>query len=194
MVDLHSGGSSLNYIPSALAKMRGDKKLDGKLVEMLDAFAAPISYCIHGPGDDRTISGAAERVGLPAIGTELGGAGTVNIQGTRAAEDGTQRLLEYLGIVKETKLSKNRPTTRFMDLAGVDYYVYASDRGLFEPYVDLGATVKKGQPAGAIHFMDDPLREPKVVSFRRDGVVLCKRIPGQVERGDCVFHLGTDRK
>jgi hypothetical protein len=30
--------------------------------------------------------------------------------------------------------------------------------------------------------------------FARDGMVLCKRVPGRVERGDCLFHLATDRK
>jgi predicted deacylase len=194
VVDLHSGGSSLNYIPSALARVSGEKKRDAKTLDYLDAFAAPISYISSGLGENRTSTAAAERVGTMIIGTELGGAGTVSIEGARVAENGVRRLLELMGITKETDLLKKRPKTRIMEVASFDYYVYAPHPGLFEPYVDLGATVKKGQPAGVVHFMDDPAREPAPATFLHDGVVLCKRIPGKVERGDCLFHLGTDVK
>jgi gamma-glutamyltranspeptidase/glutathione hydrolase len=30
------------------------------------------------------------------------------------------------------------------------------------------------------------------IRLARDGFVLCKRVPGRVVRGDCLFHLGTD--
>ena len=36
-----------------------------------------------------------------------------------------------------------------------------------------------------------PWREPSLAVFRRDGYVLCKRMPCRTERGDCLFHLGT---
>jgi predicted deacylase len=32
------------------------------------------------------------------------------------------------------------------------------------------------------------------VSFQRAGMVICKRHPGRVERGDCVAHLATEFK
>ena len=84
--------------------------------------------------------------------------------------------------------------TRLTDLGENDYYVYASDGGLFEPLVDLGDMVAVDQPAARIHFHHTPWREPEVLRFKRDGLVLCKRIPARCERGDCLFHLATDLK
>jgi predicted deacylase len=52
--------------------------------------------------------------------------------------------------------------------------------------------VKAGQPAARIHFHHTPWREPDLVTFKRDGLVLCKRVPARCERGDCLFHLATD--
>ena len=69
--------------------------------------------------------------------------------------------------------------------------MYAPDSGLFETYVDLGDEVKTGQPAGAIHFTDTPWREPSVAIFGRPGIVVCRRIPGRTQRGDCLFQLGS---
>jgi hypothetical protein len=43
-----------------------------------------------------------------------------------------------------------------------------------------------------VHCPDTPWREPTIAHFARDGVVVCKRIPGRTERGDCLFHLGSD--
>ena len=194
VLDLHSGGSSLNYIPSALARVTGDKKRDAKIYALLDAFAAPISYITNALGENRTSTAAAERAGTMIIGTELGGKGTVDIDGTRAAVNGVRGVLEYMGVVKETDVTKTRPKTRLMEVRDVSYYVYAPQPGLFEPVVKLGATVKKGQTAGFVHFMDDPGREPVEVKFNANGVVLCERIPGKIERGDCLFHLATDVK
>ena len=87
------------------------------------------------------------------------------------------------------------PTTEVLpkaNVGGEDYFVYAPDDGVFEPYVNLGAEVKKGQPAGAVHFPETPWREPSVTHFKRSGLVLCELAGGRVERGDCVFHLATD--
>lgn len=194
VLDLHSGGYSLDYLPSALARMTGEEKRDARTLELLEVFGAPISYITTGLGESRTSIAASERVGIPLLDSELGGGGTVSIEGTRLAEHGVRRILEHMGIVRETDLLKKRPKTRLMEVKNASYYVYASRPGLFEPHIDLGATVRKGRSAGIIHFMDDPGREPVQATFAAAGLVICKRIPGRVERGDCLFHLATDVK
>ena len=72
--DLHSGGSSLMYVPSALIKSSTDPARQEKLVAALKAFAAPHAYmAAAGPGGDATASGGAERKGVLTVSTELGG-------------------------------------------------------------------------------------------------------------------------
>ncbi|HXO00466.1 MAG TPA: deacylase, partial [Stellaceae bacterium] len=82
--------------------------------------------------------------------------------------------------------------TRIMQVRGQDYYVYAPDPGLFEPLVELGDEVAAGAPAAIIHPHDTPWRAPATAAFGRAGTVICKRVPGRVERGDCLYHLATD--
>ena len=82
--------------------------------------------------------------------------------------------------------------TRIMQVRGADYYVYAPDPGLFEPLVELGHEVEAGTPAALIHPHDTPWRAPASAVFGRAGMVICKRVPGRVERGDCLFHLAAD--
>ena len=189
--DFHSGGSSLAYIPSALAARHGDADRMQKIVGMLKAFGAPVSYLAAAPqGGGRTFTSASFRQGVIGMGTELGGGGLVTQHSLKVAQDGMRRVLAHIGLLQGPVPA---PTpTRLTEIGGDDYYVYASDSGLFEPLVELGDEVTQGQPAARIHFHHTPWREPEVLSFKRAGLVLCKRIPARCERGDCLFHLATD--
>ncbi|HZS84525.1 MAG TPA: succinylglutamate desuccinylase/aspartoacylase family protein [Stellaceae bacterium] len=193
VIDLHSGGSSLMYIPSALVRLPKDPAQRAETIEMLKLFGAPISMLFDMPqGEDRTLTGAAERVGVRHFGTELGGSGTVTKAALVIAERGVARLLDHVGVLRRPLHAEPPAKTRILIVAGAPYYCYAPDSGLFEPYVELGDEVKAGQAAGVVHFPDTPWREPTTAYFERDGVVICKRIPGRTERGDCLFHLGAD--
>ena len=192
LIDLHSGGSSLMYVPSGLCRRFADPARMARSLALLEAFAAPVSYVADGPqGGDRTSAAAADRQGVIHLGTELGGGGTLTIAALRAAEQGVRRVLKKVGALADTVPAEAAPETRMMQIRGADYFVYAPDAGLFEPLVELGAEVIAGQKAGYIHFHDTPWREPSVAVFKRAGTVLCKRIPCRTERGDCLFHLGT---
>jgi predicted deacylase len=80
-----------------------------------------------------------------------------------------------------------------MEIRSGDYFVYAGERGLFEPAVSLGEDVRAGQAAGLIHFIDTPWKPPVVEHFRVAGRVLCLRARGWTERGDCLGHLASLR-
>jgi hypothetical protein len=79
-----------------------------------------------------------------------------------------------------------------VEVGGSDYFTYAPESGVFEPVAQLGDEVKSGQLAGRIHFPETPWAPAVELRFQRDGLLLCKRIPGRTVRGDCLFHLGSD--
>ena len=191
--DLHSGGSSLMYVPAALMGGYSREGDNSKGLAALKAFASPLSYVIEAnQGGDRTLSGGAIRQGVLALGTELGGSGHVTRAAVRIAERGVNNLLVHLGILPDdARIALDGPQ-RFLEVGGSEYYTYAPDNGLYEPLVDLGDMIRAGQPAARIHFPETPWAEPVTAHFARDGFVLCKRIPGRTMRGDCLFHLGTD--
>jgi len=190
--DLHSGGSSLMYVPSGLCRRHADPTRMARSLELLKAFAAPVSYVTDAPqGEDRTLTAAAARQGVIHLGTELGGGGTLTIAALRTAQEGVRRALKLVGALAESVPVTPAPASRLLQVRGSADYVYAPDSGLFEPLVELGDDVTVGQQAGIVHFHDTPWREPSVAVFQRAGTVLCKRMPCRTERGDCLFHLGT---
>lgn len=191
-IDLHSGGSSLMYVPSALAVRDDDAGYFRRCLDLLNAFGAPVSYVAAAPqGGGRTFSSGCRRHGVVAIGTELGGAGALSATTLEVAESGLRRALKHVGLLHGLPAPAPR-RTRLTEVCGEDYYVYASDGGVYEALTEPGDEVKTGQPAARIHFHDTPWRAPALLKFARDGLVLCKRQPARCERGDCLFHLGTD--
>ena len=192
VVDLHSGGSSLMYLPSSLAARSRDSARAAKQLEMLNAFAAPLMYFAYPGGENRTMLAAAERAGVAAIGTELGGSGTTSIHSLSVAEQGVRRVLKHLGSVPGMVVDDAESRSRIMEVRDSSYYVYSPDYGIWEPLVDLGDEVAEGQPAAAVHCPETPWREPVVTQFECGGMVVCRRVPGPVQRGDCLFHLATD--
>jgi len=192
--DLHSGGSSLMYVPCALIKHASDPARHGQQLELLRAFGSPLAYMSgggNGTGTDSTLMGGAERAGKLALGTELGGSGQVTPAALRIVERGLRNVLVHMGILPPGMRIAGEDT-RFLNVGGPDYFVYAPENGVFEPAVELGDEVRKGQLAGRIHFPETPWAPAVEFRFAHDGFVLCKRVPGRTMRGDCLFHLGTD--
>ena len=50
----------------------------------------------------------------------------------------------------------------------------------------------KGEIAAYLHFPETLGKPSEAIYFEVDIVVVCKRIPARVIRGDCVFQIGCD--
>ena len=189
--DFHSGGSSLTYVPSALMRRGQTPEELNWGIELLRTFGAPVGYLVDGGWGDHTLTAAAARAGVRHMGTEIAGGGQVTPSALRILEAGIRRILTSVGALTGEP-PPAAAATRIMQVRGQDYYVYAPDPGLFEPLVELGDEVAAGAPAAIIHPHDTPWRAPATAAFGRAGTVICKRVPGRVERGDCLYHLATD--
>lgn len=190
--DLHSGGSSLKYVPFCSMRKSGDATLDAQSLAALQAFDAPLSLVWAYNPEGRLAGAAAARRGLVSLGGEFGGGGDVNRASLAMLEGGVRRFLAFAGVLAKSPEPQPQKGTRMMEVSSRAHYVYANEAGLLEPLVDLGAEVLAGDQAGRIHFVDNPAREPVICHFKRAGMVVCQRHFGRVERGDCVAHLATD--
>ena len=194
--DLHSGGSSLRYMPFCSMRKSGDAALDARSLDALRAFDAPLSLVWAYAPESRLAGAAAGRRGLVSLGGEFGGGGDVNRASLAMLERGVHNFLRFSGVMAAGTVAAATAAvpsgTRLVEVSSRDHYVYATEAGLLEPLVDLGAEIQKSQLAAQIHFVDNPARAPVPVYFRRSGMVVCQRHFGRVERGDCVAHLATD--
>ncbi|TPL99752.1 succinylglutamate desuccinylase/aspartoacylase family protein [Mesorhizobium sp. B2-3-10] len=193
VVDLHSGGRSLDYVPSALVRPGRTAEEHEQLLRLLRLFGAPISFVSDGTGGGglTTLAAAAQDRGALVLTTELGGGATLSKEGLALAESGLKRLLKGHGILREVVVQP-APPTRVMTVKGHSAFVYARERGIFEPAADICDEVVGGQLAGHIHFPDLPTREPETLLFESSGLVACRRAPSLTEPGDCLFKVMAD--
>lgn len=193
VIDLHSGGRSLDYVASALVRPGQTPEEHACLLALMRSFGAPISFVSDGTGGGglTTLAAAAQARGALALTTELGGGATLSRQGLALAEAGLKRVLKDHGVLPDAAVEA-APQTRFMTVKGHSAFVYAHDRGIFEPVAGLGDEVASGQVAGRIHFPDLPTREPEPLVFRSSGLVATRRFPSLTHRGDCLFKLMVD--
>jgi hypothetical protein len=192
-IDLHSGGSSLRYFPSTMVR-RGTGEAADRLYEpklnLIRTFGAPGSFTLEaGMGGGTSFLAAAERAGLLAIGTEIGGGGTTTRELVEIAEQGVRRVLSELGVLRSSEVVPQEQSRHFI-VGGEEYFVHAPDDGVFECWVEPGREVRAGDIAGVLHWPETPWRDSMQLNFARDGTVLAVRVPCRTRRGDCVAQIG----
>jgi len=193
VVDLHSGGKSLSYLPCCLIRSGNTAAETARLIELMQIFGAPIGSISDGAGGGgaTTLSATAQALGVPALTTELGGGGTFSHVGEAIAMQGLQRVLKHMGLLPHVQ-TEPAPPVRLMRVDGRDAFTYAPMHGIFEPAVEIGDTVVAGQCAGLIHPLESPCKPVAEIRFAQSGLVACRRAPAITAPGDCLFKLVTD--
>lgn len=192
-VDLHSGGSSLDIIPSAILEPAPDAEHMRRNRDAVMAFGAPVAVGLNNLGDPRTSTASAVRAGLTTVGTELGSGGTVTREALQVAERGVHALLAHLGVMAPPAVpAAPVESTRLKRIPGADGYVYAPADGVFEAYHRRGDTVEAGQVAGVVHFLGEPGRTPEPCHYKASGLLFANRHPGHTVRGNCVAVVAVD--
>ncbi|MEA2807738.1 MAG: uncharacterized protein QOJ17_1879 [Rhodospirillaceae bacterium] len=191
-LDLHSGGSSLEYVAHAHARQAVDEERRAKTLALITAFGAPYGGLVRPlQGEPRTLSAAAERHGVVYLNAELGGGGTISHELVKMAESGVRRALASIDVLPLDHSTPPAQPMRPFTIEGASNYVYCLEDGLFEPFARLRDEVVVGQPAGALHFPGTPWRKEELVTFESAGMVLCRRFPGWARRGDCLYQLAS---
>jgi predicted deacylase len=189
VLDIHSGGTSLNYLPTVITSPAVSPE-DGRKKELLVRwFKAPRWLEMDLLADGRMIGAAAHRNGAIFMAGEFGGGATVSPDGVRLVVDGIKGVLAGLGITRGQVTGDAA-----VDHVEVkrEHYVYATRAGIFDPAFLLGDVVKKGQLAGRIFDQEEPWKEPVSLQFESEGLVICVRTLAMVEAGDCVAHLARN--
>lgn len=189
VVDLHSGGASLQLLPYVSMHYLEDQELYDRTYAAMQAFDAPYSLLIRefsGPG---LLDYEVESRGKIFLCPELGSAGVLEPETLSVAEAGVQNVLKHFGLLPGEPISsevRGFTHTKLIEVPDPSHYYAAKSGGIYEPFVTLGYTVNKGQSLGQLHPLDDFSRSPETVVAEQTGILLGRRAPGVTEVGDCV--------
>jgi N2-acetyl-L-2,4-diaminobutanoate deacetylase len=182
VLDFHSGGRTLDFLPFAAAHVLPDKAQEGRAMAAVAAFAAPWSMKMLEIDAVGMFDTTAEALGKTFVTTEIGGGGTARAETVAIAKRGLRNLLRHAGILE------GRPepaSTRWLDMPSGDCFTFAEDDGMIEPMVDLGARVAAGDVVARIHPVNRTGLAPVELRARLSGILAARHFPGLVKAGDC---------
>ncbi len=193
VIDLHSGGSSLDYLPVAFAHRGRTAEQSARLDSLLAGFAASNTVLTdgRGGGGETTLYACAAAHGIAAITTELGGGPGLSPGGVAIAEAGLRRVLRNLGIAPDLDAPKP-DIVRQLRMLPPATTIYAKADGLFEPCVQVGQEVCAGDIAGHLHGFDDVTSPPSTLRFEAGGIVIFRRFPVLTSAGDALAGLAQE--
>ena len=188
VVDIHSGGRTLEFLPFAAAHRLPDREQEARCIEAMMAFNAPVSMMLRELDAVGTYDTAAEEMGKIFVTTELGGGGTARAETIAIAKRGVRNLLIHSGVLRGTP--EHAPST-FLDMPDGDCYVASLNSGLVEFVVDLGKPVRRGDIVARVH--DVERTGGAVADYRvaRDGILAGRHFPGLVQTGDTLAVIGV---
>ena len=188
-IDLHSGGSTSEYLPCSFLCTHREPEIMAQVMAMAMAFGAPYAYVVDGAASSTGLDPVAHDLGVPLISTELAGGASLDLRALKIGREGVFGVLRHLGVLAGDGNRAQPAAPQFLKAGGQGDEVTAPMTGLFEPYCSLGEEVQEGDPAGAVHALEEPERAPVELRFARSGVILARRVPARVKAGDTVYQL-----
>lgn len=181
VLDMHSGGRTLEFIPFAASHQLDDTALESRCREAMEAFGAPYGVLMLEQDPDGLYDSAAEAMGKVFVTTELGGGGSTTAETVAIARHGVRNLLIHAGILSG---EPTPPCRRLLDMPDERCFVVGDSSGLLEPCVDLGAPVTAGMPLARVYPLEGTGHEPVIYRAALDGILVGRRFPALTNAGD----------
>jgi len=190
VVDFHSGGKTLDFLPFACAHVLEDAAQQAACLAAVQAFNAPHTLMLREIDAVGMYDSAVEAMGKVFVTTELGGGGTATARSARIARRGLRNVLVQAGILGG---AVEMGPSVMLDMPDDACYHMAPEAGLIEPMVDLGEAVQAGDLLARIWPVDRTGVAPVEVRAQRDGLLAARHFPGLVQLGDCLAVLAVVR-
>jgi predicted deacylase len=188
VLDMHSGGASLNYLPTLITYPAQSEEERRKLDLVVCGFNPPRELVMDPLSEDSVIGAGARRNGAVFVSGEFGGGASLSPSAVEIVVCGLKGALAALGVIPGDAAPASHAIQRLRVKPG-EHYLHAPRSGVFEPLFVLGQDVKAGQLAGYLYDQEEPWREPEPLYFEGDGLVVCVRTFALAEAGDCLVHL-----
>lgn len=183
VLDIHSGGKTLDFLPFAAVHVLDDKDQQARGVAAMAAFGAPYSMMLLELDAAGMYDSAAEAMGKVFVSTELGGGGGATAESVRIAERGVDNFLRHAGILAGAV--ETRPTLR-LDMPNADCFVTCETDGLLDMRIDLGEPVAAGDVVARVYDIGRTGAAPVEYRARMGGILAGRHFPGLIRTGDVI--------
>ncbi|PKQ08315.1 MAG: N-alpha-acetyl diaminobutyric acid deacetylase DoeB [Alphaproteobacteria bacterium HGW-Alphaproteobacteria-10] len=188
VLDFHSGGKTLDFVPFAAAHRLDSLVQQEACVAAMRAFNAPYSMTLLEIDNVGMFDTAVESLGKVFVSTELGGGGTATARSIGIARRGVRNFLIHAGILHG---APDEGPSIDLDMPDADCFVFCEHDGLIEPLVDLGESVERGQPLARVWLVQRSGEAALEYCAGRSGLLAGRHFPGLIKPGDCLAVVAT---
>ena len=188
VVDIHSGGKTMEFLPFGAAHILDDKSQQARCVSAVEAFNAPYTLMLLEPDAAHLYDTAAENQGKVFVSTELGGGGSASATSVHIARRGISNVLKHAGILAG---DVERGASVNLDTMNPECFITSEHRGLIEMRHDLGAKINAGDILAVIHDTDRTGTAPVECRSKVDGIFMGRHFPCLIRPGDFLAVIAT---
>lgn len=185
VLDLHSGGRTLDIIPFGAFHVLDDPEQQRQALEGAKAFGAPYAMMMFELDAAALFDTAVESQGKIFVATELGGGGTSTPESLALTERGVRNFLIHFGLL-QGKVEMPAEPQVYLDMPDASCYVQSEHSGLLELTLALGDRVEKDQVIARVYDMTRSGAAPVEYHAGRDGILAARRFPALVNMGDTI--------
>ena len=186
VVDIHSGGRTLQFTPSVNMHDLADKQQMREMVRAAMSWGAPYVFIYADVAGEGLLPTYAESLGKITLGTEIGSAPQFGVEMLRLADRGVKNMLRMYNILTDAPYTPPVTPSQMVAAPERDDYVMAPVSGIFEPFFEMGEQIEAGQKLGQIHSTELPFAEPYPVHARTSGLLFGRCGFPLTHQGDCV--------
>ena len=183
VLDFHSGGKTLDFVPFAAAHRLPDKVQQDACIQMMHAFNAPYETLLLEMDNVGMYDTAVESQGKIFVSTELGGGGTSTARSVAIARRGINNVLIHAGIMLG-EIQQQESVS--LEMPDDSCYHISRDQGMIETRVDLGEPVSEGDLLARVWPMNRCGKVPADYFAQRSGILMARHFPGIIKTGDCM--------
>jgi predicted deacylase len=189
VVDIHSGGSSMHFLPSINMHELDDKQQMQSMLEAGKAAGAPYVFLYADVAGSGLLPSYAEGLGKITLGTEMGSKSQFGKETLAMTRDCIHNLLVWVGILDEPSITVSDKPPIVVNGTDSRDYIMAPCSGILEPFVELGDTVAAGDVIAQIHNPEDISAAATEVRAEADGMIMCRRSNPLTSQGEVVVTL-----
>ena len=183
VLDIHSGGKTLDCLPFAASHVLNDKKQERACELAAKAFGAPYLLKMLELDSGGMYDSQVESMGKIFVTTELGGGGTASPETIEIAKRGVINFLIHAKILTGVIKPFLSPTVS-LSMPDERSFICCEHKGLVEPFFELGHVVKEGDLLAKVHNIDRTATIPENYYAKRNGMVIIKHYPSIINIGD----------
>ena len=181
VLDIHSGGKTLDFVPFATAHILENKTQQAACIAAMQAFNAPYSIMLEEIDNVGMFDTAVENQGKVFVSTELGGGGSASAKTCAIARKGVNNFLIHTGILNGEMESSASKT---LDMSANNSTVFCGCDGLIEYCVNLEDNIDFGDVIARVWPLDRTGLAPEEYKAQTDGILAARHFPGIIKTGD----------